>query len=106
MSSYNLGYTYKSTTIEGNFDYFHTHDYDSRLYVYEPGLLYQLSFPSFYGHGIRYVLMAKTTLVKNVLIIQKIGTTDYFDRNHISSNDQLINKSAMTDMEIQIRWKF
>lgn len=106
MSSYNLGYTYKSTTIEGNFDYFHTHDYDSRLYVYEPGLLYQLSFPSFYGHGIRYVLMAKTTLFKNVLIIQKIGTTDYFDRNHISSNDQLINKSAMTDMEIQIRWKF
>lgn len=106
MNSFEISYTYKNTFLTGNFGYFHTGDYDSRLFIYEPGLLYQLSFPSFYGKGIRYSIMAKTTIIKNLQVTVKAGTTDYFDRNHISSGDQLIHKSAITDLELQIRWKF
>jgi hypothetical protein len=51
-------------------------------------------------------MMTRTPINKNLLVILKVGTTDYFDRNHISSSYQLVNKSAITDMEIQVKWKF
>lgn len=106
MNSEEISYSCKNVVIAGSFNYFHTADYDSRLYSYEPGLLYQLSFPSFSGRGIRYTMMARTPINKNLLVILKAGTTDYFDRNHISSSYQLVNKSAITDMEVQVKWKF
>ncbi|MBQ6653872.1 MAG: helix-hairpin-helix domain-containing protein [Prevotella sp.] len=88
--------------------YFHTDDYDSRLYIYEPGLRYEFGFPSFYGKGIRYMLMlqAEAGKKKSLLLIAKIGTTDYFDRAHISSSYQQIDRSSKTDIDLQVRWKF
>jgi len=35
---------------------FETDDYDSRIYAYEPDLLYHFSLPSFYGRGIHYYM--------------------------------------------------
>ena len=37
--------------IFGTISYYNTDDYDSRIYAYERGLLYQFSFPMFYGKG-------------------------------------------------------
>ena len=91
--------------INANFGYFHTDGYDSRIYTYERGLLYDFSFPMLYGEGIRYALMAKTTFNKKVMVIAKISTTDYLDRTSIGNGYQKINKSALTDMELQLRLK-
>jgi hypothetical protein len=41
-----------------------------------------------------------------MMVIGKISTTNYFDRDHISSGLQQIDHSAMTDMEVQVKWKF
>lgn len=101
----NLGWRWQWLKLSGVCGYFHTHDYDSRIYAYEPGLLYQMSFGSYYGEGIRYALVARSEIGKHLLLIAKLGTTDYFDRNHISSGLQEISHSSQTDMEIQVKWK-
>ena len=86
--------------------YFRTDDFDSRLYCYEQGMLYSYNFPVFYGEGIRYWLQVRADVSKRLKFTAKLGTTDYFDRLVISSGYQKINHSSMTDLEMQLRWKF
>lgn len=86
--------------------YFRTDSYESRLYVYERGPLYNFSFPAFYGKGLRYSLMARADLGRRLILIVKAGVTDYFDRGAIGSGYQKVEGSSMTDIDIQARWKF
>lgn len=86
--------------------YFHTDDYSSRIYSYEPGMLYTMSSASYYGHGMRCALVARAEVGRQLLFIAKCGTTKYFDRDHISSGLQQIDSSRQTDVEIQVKWKF
>ena len=106
MLSENISYAKKWVHAALNFGYFHTQDYYSRVYAYEQGTLYNMSFPMFYGHGIRYCINLRGDIGKHWMIISKLGITDYFDRDHISSSYQQINKSSQADLDIQIRWKF
>lgn len=105
MLGENMGWHGKRWTVSGSFGYFHTQDYDSRIYTYEPGLLYQMNFGSYFGDGIRYAVVIRSEIGKHLLLVAKWGTTDYFDRNHISSGLQEISHSSQTDMELQIKWK-
>ena len=86
--------------------YFHTDDYQSCIYTYEQGPLYQFTFPAYYGHGIHYSLFIRVNLSPPLMLIGKVSTTDYFDRDHISSGLQQIDGSAMTEAELQVRWSF
>ena len=86
--------------------YFNTDDYQSRLYCYEPGLLYQLSFHSFHGNGIHISTHIKSAITDNLMVIARLSYNNYFDRDHISSGLQQIDASHQTDLEMQIRWKF
>ncbi len=101
--SYTLGEWLK---INASIGYFDTDGYDSRIYTYERGLQYEFSYPMFYGDGIRYALMAKAKISDSLMLTAKIGTTDYFDRTSIGSSYQQIDKSSITDLEIQLKWKF
>ncbi|WP_442570163.1 helix-hairpin-helix domain-containing protein [Hoylesella enoeca] len=106
MLTQNIGYSHRFLTADASFGYFHTDNYDSRLYAYERGLLYTFTFPAFFGHGIRYAFRVRTDITPHLFIIAKIGTTDYFDRNHISTALQQIDHSAQTDIDLQVRWRF
>lgn len=99
---------YSGTTISAaaNIGYFHTRDYNSRIYAYERGTLYSFSFPMFYGEGMRGALFLRGNVSKNITAICKIGTTKYFDRKKIASSYQQIDGSWQTDMDLQIKWKF
>lgn len=90
------------TAVAGYFD---TDDYDSRLYMYERGMLYSFSFPAYYGNGIRFALLLRSTFSKKLFFTVKAGTTKYFDRNKIGSGYQEISSSSMTDIELQLRLK-
>ena len=83
--------------------YFNTNDYNSRICFYEKGLLYSFNYPSLYGEGVRYSLWTRLTLSSRIWITAKLATTDYFDRDHISSGLQQIDHSSMTDLELQMR---
>ena len=106
MVSENLGYQWRWLRLAGSLGYFHTSDYESRIFVYEPGLLYQMSFGNYYGEGMRYALVARSEISSHLLLIAKLGITDYFDRDHISSGYQEIVGSSQTDLEIQLKWKW
>lgn len=106
MLSPNVGYQFRKLSVAAWMSYFDTDDYQSRIYTYERGMLYNFSFPMFYGHGMRWGLLVRTNVVKNLTLTAKVASTKYFDRDVISSGLQQVNGSAMTDIDIQLRWKF
>ncbi len=106
MLSETAAYRKGFLNMSANINYFKTKNYASRLYTYERGVLYSFSFPSFFGHGIRLGTFADADINKHIAIAAKIGLTKYFDRQTISSALQLIDKSYMTDLDIQARFTF
>lgn len=106
MASQLLVYKWHWLDIAGNFSYFHTDNYESRLYLYERPLLYEYSSLMFYGKGIRYALKARADISNHFILTAKCGVTNYFDRNRISSGTQEIFASSMTDLDFQLLYKF
>lgn len=106
MLSQTLSYNHNSLNIAANVGYFHTNDYNSRIYIYERGSLYTFSFPMFYGRGMRTAIFAKGKVGSSIIVIGKVGTTKYFDRDVISSSYQQINSSWKTDVDLQVKWSF
>lgn len=106
MISQSLSYEVPRLRLNGGVGYFHTDSYDSRVYLYEKGPLYTYGLASFYGEGIRYWLMARVAIGQKLMLTAKVGVTDYFDRSTIGSSYQQIDASSMTDMDLQVRWKF
>lgn len=95
----------KHISLFATVGYFDTDDYDSRIYTYERGMYQSFSFPSFYGNGIRYAILANYALKRKLAATFKLGTTKYFDRDKIGSSYQQISGSSATDLEFQIRLK-
>ena len=60
----------------------------------------------FYGEGIRYWLMGRATIGKRLMLTAKAGVTDYFDRSSTGSGYQQVDGSSLTDLDLQVRWKF
>ena len=106
MVSERLSTQFKDIKIDVGAGYFHPDSYDSRLYLYERAPLFQFSFPMFYGEGIRYWFMARTRLINNLTLTAKLGVTNYFDRPTIGTDKQLVNHSSMTDLDLQLSYKF
>lgn len=93
-----------SINLQGS--YFHTDDYDSRVYSYEKGLLNTFYTPSFYGEGIRYSLHLRYDWKEHITILFKWGETIYKDRTSIGSGNELIANNQKADMQLQLRMKF
>ncbi len=106
MVSATLAYTRRWLRLNGGFGYFHTDSYNSRVYLYELGPLYTYSSQMFYGEGIRYWLMARANIGKHLMLTAKIGISDYFDRTTIGSSYQQVDASSLSDLDLQLRWKF
>ena len=105
MISENVAYTNDWLRLNAGVGYFKTDSYNSRVYLYENGPLYTYSMQQFYGKGIRCWLMVRASVSRNLMLTAKLGVTDYFNRDHISSSYQQIDQSSQTDLDIQIRWK-
>ena len=93
-----------AVSVQGT--YFHTDDYDSRIYASEKGLLYTFYTPSFYGRGIRYSAHVRYDLNKTFMFLVKFGQTVYQDRATIGSGNDLIEGNKKTDLQMQLRIKF
>ena len=104
--SQTFSYTHDWLRLNAGAACFHTDSYDSRVWLYENGPLYTYSIMQFYGEGLRYWLMARAQISRNLTLTAKIGVTDYFDRSTIGSSYQQIAASSQTDLDLQVRWKF
>ena len=105
MAGQQVGVKCKGWNAYAGLAYFHTEDYESRVYAYERSTLYTLSFPMLYGHGIRGYVVCRADLSPSFMVIAKIGTTRYFDRSSIGSGLQTVNSNTLTDIDVQIRWR-
>lgn len=106
MVSERMSSQLKGIKIDIGAGYFHTDSYDARLYLYERAPLYQFSFPMFYGEGLRCWLMARTDVLNRLTLTAKLGMTKYFDRSTIGTDKQMVRHSAMTDLDLQLTYKF
>lgn len=104
MISYQLPWIPLKTEFQGS--YFHTDDYDSRVYAYEKGLLYTFYTPSFQGEGIRLAAHLRCDVGQHLMLIAKVGETIYYDRNEIGSGNDLIGGNKKMDAQMQVRLKF
>lgn len=86
--------------------YFHTDDYNSRVYTYERSTLYNMSFPMLYGHGVRGGATARIDILPHLMAMAKIGCTYHIDKKQIGSGLQTIYTHCPTDIDLQLRWKF
>lgn len=93
-----------SASLQGT--YFHTDDYDSRVYASERGLLYTFYTPSFSGRGFRWSAYLRYDFRNWLMLIAKFGQTVYQDRDEISSGNDLIRSNRKTDLQMQLRLKF
>ena len=105
MISENVAYTHDWLRLNAGVGYFDTDSSNSRVYLYENGPLYTYSMQQFYGEGIRYWMMLRASIGRKLTFTAKIGVTDYFDRVKISSDNQQIDQSSQTDLDIQVRWR-
>ena len=86
--------------------WFSTDDYASRISMYEKGLLYSFSIPSFYGNGERFTFNARYEWGKHIILQAKYALTHYRDREVISSGLEEIKGSMKSDLYMQVRLKF
>lgn len=85
--------------------YFHTDDYDSRLYLYEPGLLYTFYYPAYYGRCLRASVLLQGKW-NGWMLSGKYGLTHFFDRNEIGSGTQRITSASVNDISVQMKYDF
>lgn len=106
MVTQRLAYSRKRWRADASIAYFHTDDYDSRLYAYERSVLYDFCFPVFSGKGLRWTMNLRADFSDRLMACMKISSTKYFDRNSISTGLQQIDQSSKTDLDLQLRWRF
>ncbi len=93
-----------SFTVNGI--YFHTDDYDSRIYLYEANVSEMTYIPSFSGHGVRASSIVRCQLWDKLLTLElKYGITRYFDRDKQGSSLQTIYSAVKNDITVQAKVK-
>ena len=103
-----IGYQFRKIPLQLDAGgvWFSTDDYASRISMYEKGLLYSFSIPSFYGKGERFTFNARYEWGKHIILQAKYALTHYRNREVISSGLEEIKGSMKTDLYMQVRLKF
>ena len=92
--------------IFGTLSYYNTDNYDSRIYAYERGLLYQFSFPMFYGKGFHYALGNRWDINSSLMLIAKVSGSFYYRNKKNNIKDIAKVEEFKNYIEMQLRWKF
>ena len=85
---------------------FDTDSFDSRLFAYEPDVLYGFSVPALFDQGQRAHLLARVQLTDALLLESRYSVTAYTHRAVIGSGQGRIDDSRVRDWRIQLRWAF
>jgi len=77
--------------------------YESRIYVYEPEVLYGYSVPAYQGKGIRCNLLIKFGIGRKVDAWLKGGISFYTDRNVVGTGLDQTTGNARSELGCQLR---
>lgn len=85
---------------------FRTDDYDARISLYEPSLLYMFGHRMYSGRGWRTVGLLHWDIGRSVSLQAQYAWTHYFDRNVIGSGMEEIQGADKSDLRLQLRLRF
>ena len=90
----------------GRFAIFDTESWDTRIYAYEPDVLYAFSVPAYYSQGSRLVFIMKYSVLDNLDFWFRIANTYYHDKDELGTGLDAIEGKNRTDIKLQLRYKF
>jgi hypothetical protein len=79
--------------------------YETRIYLYEPQVLYGYSVPAFQGKGNRIIAMIRLSINRLISFWLRCGMTTYFDRTSIGTGPDQINSSWSGELTGQVQVK-
>jgi hypothetical protein len=85
---------------------FDAQHYDTRIYAYEPDLLYSFSTPAYYGQGSRFVFLTKFNVVAKLDVWVRYAQWHYSNRTTIGSGNMTIDGNVSSEIRMQIRYRF
>ncbi len=97
---------FSKLTFTSRYVLFNTPTYNSRIYAYENDVLYGYSIPAYYGKGSKFYVVAKYNPIRNIDIWIRIAHTTYYDREVLKSGWDEIEGNQMTEIKVQVRYKF
>jgi hypothetical protein len=85
--------------------YFKAEDFNNRIYAFENDVLYAISFPAYYGEGLRYYAVIKYPFSPKTQLWLRIASTKKLDNKPIGSGNDAVGLQK-TDLKIQIKYDF
>jgi hypothetical protein len=85
---------------------FDTDSYDTRIYAYEPDVMYGFSVPAYYNNGSRLVFVLKYTIFEGLNFWVRIANTYYHNQNGLGSGLDAIEGKNRTDVKLQLQFEF
>lgn len=101
-----LSGTINRFNFSGRISLFDTDDFENRQFLFEKNVLWAFSVPSFYGQGMRYYLLAKYKISRQLTCWARWAKTSYTNLEGIGSGLQEIPGSEVTETTIQLRYQF
>ncbi|MDR2835799.1 MAG: helix-hairpin-helix domain-containing protein [Bacteroidales bacterium] len=93
-------------TFTLHFAVFDTKDYDTRIYCYEPDVLYGFTVPAYYGKGERIAFVIKYQITQKLNFWFRIANTFSNDKESIGSGLDAINGNNKTDIKLELKYTF
>ena len=101
-----VSYLIEKFKCDIQYSYFCTSNFDTRVYIYEKGLLYNSYIPSFSGSGHRISVNLNYKPFSYIIFMVKYGLTNYTDRELIGSGINKIDGNRKSDLQLMARLKF
>ncbi|MBA4852973.1 helix-hairpin-helix domain-containing protein [Emticicia sp. BO119] len=96
----------KKLYLKGRIAWFATDNYDSRIYAFENTVLYAVSFPAYYGKGIRVYLTSRYALNQHLDLWLRYARTQLTNQDSIGSGNDMIDGNHKSDINLQVRYRF
>jgi hypothetical protein len=93
-------------TLTIRFALFDIPDYNTRIYMYEPEVLYGYSVPAYQGRGMRTCLLLKFGLPGKTDFWLRGGITSYSDRNTVGTGLDMTKGNTRGDLTGQLLIRF
>src|SRR5690606_7492632 len=91
----------KKWNITTRYALFDAEAYDTRIYAYEPDVLYSFSTPAYYGRGSRWLIIAKWTVLPKLDLWARYAQWNYSNREDIGSGYSLIEGNRSSEVKFQ-----
>lgn len=96
----------KSWSVASRLAWFKTESYFSRIYTYEPDILYSFTIPSFYGHGWRMALRVSRKWKNGFRIEMRTGWTLLPGEEEVGSGLNAVPGPFSQQLKLQMMYRF